>query len=65
MNVLKKARIERGFTQYDLQKLTGIHQNRISLVENGYRKLRDDEIKILSKKLLISTQDFYYDGLGE
>ena len=65
MNLIKKRRIELGLSQYDLSKLTGIHQSRLSLVENGYRKLREDEIKILAKKLQISKQDFYYNGLHE
>ena len=65
MNIIKKRRIDLGMSQYDLSRITGIHQSRLSLVENGYRKLRDDEIKILSKKLQISEQDFYYDQLNK
>jgi transcriptional regulator with XRE-family HTH domain len=32
---LKEARFKRRITQYSLSKITGVHQSRISLIENG------------------------------
>jgi len=34
---LREARFKRGITQYSLSKITGVHQSRISLIENGYK----------------------------
>ena len=40
---LKEARFKTGKSQFDLRLLTGIHQSRISCIERGYVKPRDDE----------------------
>lgn len=40
---LKEARFKKDMTQFDLRLLTGIHQSRISCIERGYVKPRDDE----------------------
>ncbi len=34
---LRKLRIDRGLSQYDIMRELGIHQNGISLLENGKR----------------------------
>jgi ribosome-binding protein aMBF1 (putative translation factor) len=40
---LKEARFVLGMSQYDLYLLTGINQSRISYIERGYIRPREDE----------------------
>lgn len=51
MNVFKKQRLELELTQYDVEKLTGIRQSKLSLVERGFRILNSEENQKLCKAL--------------
>ena len=51
MNVFKKQRLELELTQYDVEKLTGIRQSKLSLVERGFRVLDSEENQRLCKVL--------------
>lgn len=48
MRVLKVLRVERNLTQYDISRLTGISQSRVSLIENGQRRPSDEDLDKLS-----------------
>lgn len=48
---LLDARIKRRFTQWDLRLKTGIHQSKISLIENSYIAPTDDEKRKIAKAL--------------
>jgi len=36
MNVIKKKRFEKGLSQIEIYKITGIWPSRLSLIENGH-----------------------------
>lgn len=57
MNELKKKRLLSELTQCDIEKLTGISQARLSLIERGYRKPNPEELEKLSEVLKIQVQD--------
>ncbi|AUB67241.1 XRE family transcriptional regulator (plasmid) [Bacillus cereus] len=38
MKIIREKRIEKGWTQLDLAKKSGVPQPTISQIENGYRK---------------------------
>lgn len=44
---LRELRFRARLTQYDVAKMTGIAQPKISLIERGYTKMRQDEEKKL------------------
>jgi predicted transcriptional regulator len=50
---LKEARFKTGKSQFDLRLLTGIHQSRISCIERGYVKPRDDEKEKIESALML------------
>lgn len=56
---LKKIRIEKGLTTYELSEITGIPQSTISKIENGKRKLDSDFLDLLSKALNVSVNTFF------
>ena len=45
---LKVARVLNGKTQWDVRKVTGIHQSKVSLIENGYVIPTNDEKKLIA-----------------
>jgi transcriptional regulator with XRE-family HTH domain len=51
MNKLRETRAARRVTQFQLRVATGIHQSKISMIENGLLKPREEEKKKLSKAL--------------
>jgi predicted transcriptional regulator len=53
---LKGERNRIGFSQWLLAKLSGVHQSRISLAENGLCALRQDEVEKLSRALNIDLR---------
>jgi transcriptional regulator with XRE-family HTH domain len=61
MNQIKMRRLQLEFTQLDLEKLSGISQTRISLIENDYREPNSDERKKLSKILRASEEELFSD----
>lgn len=61
---LKKFRHIKGYTQWDLRLKTGIHQTKISLIENGYIKPSDTEQKALAEALNIKTSEINWEVDG-
>jgi len=59
MNRLREVRVVKRVTQFQLRLDTGIHQSKISLIENGLMQPRDDEKKCLSKALGVTPQDLF------
>lgn len=53
---LREARFKRRITQWSLSKITGVHQSRISLIENGY-KANESEKRALAKGLGVKVED--------
>jgi len=51
MKDLKKIRVIAGFTQNDIEKLTGISQTKLSLIERGYKDPSPAEREKLEKVL--------------
>ncbi len=48
---LREARFRMGITQWGLQRLAGVHQSRISLIEKGYIKPSETEKMKLTEAL--------------
>lgn len=59
MNKLKKRRQQLEFSQYVVEKLTGISQAKISLFERGYRIPSPEERKKLAKALRVESQKLF------
>ena len=59
MNQLRKIRNLREMTQFDLRIMAGIHQSRISLIENNYVVPRDDEKKKIAKVLRTPVEKLF------
>lgn len=51
MNKIKKRRRDLELTQYQVEKLTGIQQSRLSLIESGYREPNAREREMLARAL--------------
>lgn len=51
MNPLRLQRILKGLTQLELGKQAGIPNNKLCMVERGYKTLKPEEIKKLSQIL--------------
>ncbi|MGA2938699.1 MAG: helix-turn-helix transcriptional regulator [Syntrophobacteraceae bacterium] len=61
---LLEARFQRRLTQLDLRLKTGIHQSRISMIENGYVAPRDDERHRLAKALGLRPEQIAWPELA-
>jgi len=59
MNKIKKRRFELGFSQYEVERLSGIPQSRLSLIEKGYREPSLEEKKVLAKTLRAEIQELF------
>ncbi len=59
MKKMKFRRLQLGFSQYELERLTNIHQARLSLFERGYREPSTDEKKKLAKALKIEEEELF------
>lgn len=59
MNRIKKRRLELEFTQYDIEKLSGINQSKLSLIEAGYREPTPEEKKKIAKVLRTDVQELF------
>lgn len=59
MNKLKKKRIELELTQYDVEKLTGISQSKLSLFEGDYREPNESEKKKIARVLRAEKQELF------
>lgn len=56
---IKKIRIEKGLTTYDLSEKTGIPQSTISKIENGKRKIEVETLEKIAEALGISPGYFF------
>ena len=57
-NRLRELRFEKRITQWKLAILSGVQQSRISLFENGFVILREDEAKKIAKALSVKPSEF-------
>ena len=62
MNKLRETRVLRRVTQFQLRIATGIHQSKISMIENGLIEPRDDEKKRLAKALGLKVEEIWGNG---
>jgi transcriptional regulator with XRE-family HTH domain len=54
---LREARFKKGLTQYDVNRDSGVHQSRISLIERGYVSPTLKEKRAISKVLQINSKE--------
>lgn len=59
MNKLRETRVVKRVTQFQLRVATGIHQSKISMIENNLIEPREDERKRLSKALGVMPGDIF------
>ena len=64
MNRLKELREKKkvSFSQYHLSTLTGIAQNRISLIERGLAKPSEGEMKRIAEAMGIGVKEIFNKG---
>ncbi len=58
-NNLRTKRILMRMNQFDLRLKTGIHQSKISLIENGYYTPTDEEKRKIGKVLKCRADDLF------
>ena len=58
-NKLKEIRARNRVTQFQLRVMTGIHQSKISMAENDYVELRDEEKKKIAKALGVPCSEIW------
>jgi len=58
-NKLRETRVVKRVTQFQLRVSTGIHQSKISMIENELIQPRVDEIKRLSKALGVQPNELF------
>ena len=66
-NKLREIRARNRVTQFQLRVMTGIHQSKISMAENDYVQLRDEEKKKIAKALGVGCNEIWQvqgEGLG-
>lgn len=59
MNKLRDIRVIKRVTQFQLRLLSGIHQSRISLIENGLIEPREDEKQRVAKALQVMPEEIW------
>ncbi len=59
MNRLREIRAVKRVTQFQLRIATGIHQSKISFIENGLIEPKEEEKKRLAKALGVRPQDIW------
>jgi transcriptional regulator with XRE-family HTH domain len=59
MNRLRFWRQERGLSQIELSRATGIPRYRLQLAENGLGNLQPEEIEVIAKTLGVNSSDFF------
>ena len=62
MNPIKKRRLELELSQYEVERLSGISQAKLSLIERGYRRPKPEELQRLSTILKIQPQEMIEGG---
>lgn len=64
MNRLREVRVLKRLTQFQLRLQTGIHQSKISMLENGLIIPREDEQHKLAKALGMRPEEIW-NGNGQ
>lgn len=59
MNRLREVRVVKRVTQFQLRLSTGIHQTKISFIENGLVQPREDEKRRLSRALGVRPEEIF------
>jgi transcriptional regulator with XRE-family HTH domain len=59
MNRLRDVRVLKRVTQFELRLQTGIHQAKISMIENGLVDARDDEKERFAEALGCRVRDLF------
>jgi transcriptional regulator with XRE-family HTH domain len=59
MNRLREIRVVKRVSQFKLRLSTGIHQSKISLIENGLVQPRDDEKQKIAKALGVGVGEIW------
>jgi transcriptional regulator with XRE-family HTH domain len=59
MNKLIEKRVVKQITQFQLRIVTGIHQSKISMIENALVEPRDDEKKKLAGALGMRPEEIW------
>jgi len=59
MNKLREIRVVKRITQFQLRLSTGIHQSKISMIENGLIEPMEDEKKKLAKALGAGVEEIW------
>ena len=66
MNKLRETRVVKKISQFQLRVLTGIHQSKISMIENGLIQPRDDEREKLARALGARVEELFpVEGMKE
>ena len=59
MRKLREVRRAKDVTQFQLRIATGIHQSKISMIENGLIDPREDEKKKLARALGVRPEEIW------
>ncbi len=62
MNRLREVRVVKKISQFQLRLLTGIHQSKISMIENGLVQAREDEAQRLARALGVTVEEIWTDS---
>ena len=54
-NHLKRLRSQAGMSQYDVERVTGISQSRLSLLERAIRPMSAADADVLARALAVSA----------
>jgi transcriptional regulator with XRE-family HTH domain len=65
MNKLRETKVVKRITQFQLRIATGIHQSKISMIENGLVDPREDEKEKLAKALGVAVKEIFREKGGE
>ena len=60
-----EARFKKKLTQWDIQRLTGISQSKISLIERGYVSPSEDEKDRIASALGFGAREIEWPGPGQ
>jgi len=64
-NKLRETRVVKRVSQFQLKLATGIHQSKISMIENGLIDPREDEKEKLAKALGVAVKEIFREKGGE
>jgi transcriptional regulator with XRE-family HTH domain len=59
MNRLREIRAVKRISQFQLRVVTGIHQSKISLIENGLVEAREDERERMAQALGVKIKAIF------